>query len=428
MHYDPLPHTTVNYHTLQGTTTHYHTLPHTTVHYHTLLHSTTHYHTLPHTATLLQATTQHPSCTTTHYRELPHSTRHYHAILHITMHYHTLQCTTTHYRTLPHTTTLYNALPNTTTHSVSCTTSHYHTPVVLCSACGAARRSRGKGRDGTGALSRDADGDAPGTCGGHGQRDRVGTGGDTLGTPGRHRGGRGPPGDAAGDTGGPAGTRGGTHGPPEGHPGGRGGLPRDTSGDGVMPLALALYPLHNRVMYALNYGLDRLDAGGNASHRKRVEKETETKFKDRANSRRPISRDTDRDGSLLQGKKRDVCRQKRALWKKYSSEPTLLCIFLQRSSCAPGKVQLRESANSPVPRTASAEAGARGRNPIRSSGPGTRGESEGRGERTRGIFEDAASRTREDLGDAARTRARSRGRKKDARRRKGTRKGHGQRP
>ena len=168
-------------------------------------------------------------------------------------------------------------------------------------------------------------------------------------------------------------------------------------------------------MYALKYGLDRLDAGGNASHRKRVEKETETKFKDRANSRRPISRDTDRDGSLLQGKKRDVCRQKRALWKKYSSEPTLLCIFLQRSSCAPGKVQLRQSANSPVPRTASAEAGARGRNPIRSSGPGTRGESEGRGERTRGIFEDAASRTREDLGDAARTRARSRGRKKDAR-------------
>ena len=66
-------------------------------------------------------------------------------------------------------------------------------------------------------------------------------GGDTLGTPGRRRGrrgGRGRPGDAAGDTGGPAGTRGGTHGPPEGHPGGRGGLPRDTPGDGVRPLAL----------------------------------------------------------------------------------------------------------------------------------------------------------------------------------------------
>ena len=230
----------MNYHTLQGTTTHYHTLPCTTTHYYTQQPTTTHYHTQPHYYKPPHTTHRALPHTTTHYRELPHSTRHYHAILHITMHYHTLQCTTTHYRTLPHATTLYNALPNTTTHSVSCTTSHYYTLVVLCSACGAARRSRGTGRDGTGRDGGSLEGrrrgrtrDVRGTRSEGQSSDR----GDTLGTPGRrrgHRGGRGRP----GDTGGPAGTRGGTHGPPEGHPGGRGGLPRDTSGDAVMPLAL----------------------------------------------------------------------------------------------------------------------------------------------------------------------------------------------
>ena len=188
---------------------------------------------------------------------------------------------------------------------------------------------------------------------------------------------------------------------------------------------LRLYPLHNnRVMFALNYGLDRLDAGGNASHRKRVEKETETKFKDRANSRRPISRDTDRDGSLLQEQKRDVCRQKMALWKKDRSEPMLVRIFLQRSSCAPGKVQLRESTNSPVPRTASAEVGARGHDPIQSSGPG-RGESrrdaeKGHGEsqrmRPRGHGQISGTRRGHEpvLGDAKRTRVDEKGCEKDA--------------
>ena len=139
------------------------------------------------------------------------------------MHYHTLQCTTTHYRTLPRATTLYNALPNATTHSVSCTTSHYHTPVVSCSACGAARRSRGKGRDGTGALSRDADGHAPGTCGGHGQRDRVASGGTLWGR-------RVAGGDTGGDAAGP-GTRPGTRGGLRGLGEGRTALQRDTPGD-----------------------------------------------------------------------------------------------------------------------------------------------------------------------------------------------------
>ena len=70
--------------------------------------------------------------------------------------------------------------------------------------------------------------------------------GDTLGTRGcrrGHPGGRGERGDAAGDTGGPPVTRGWTHGPPEGHAGGHGGLPRDTSGDAVRPLALEPTPM-----------------------------------------------------------------------------------------------------------------------------------------------------------------------------------------